>query len=100
MADPKTELKTATLIYGGMAARNWRIGKRSVTFGARDPSDGKGPQTVQVEVECADGVVVQPAGGNLARLVASGDLQVAGVRLPSIGSYQTRAQILAAEAAA
>lgn len=100
MSSDKIEMKKATIVYGGLAARSYRVGKQSINFSARDPNVNKSPQKVEIDLPIEDGMVAQPTGGNLARLVDSGEIQVLGVRLPSIGAFKSRAKLMAeAEAA-
>lgn len=56
-------------------------------------------QSETVRVAVVDGVVANPAGANLARLVANGEIfvQTSGnVRLPELRGFKTRAELLAA----
>ena len=53
-----------------------------------------GAQTLTMQVDTVDGVIVGPTGKNLARLVANNEITVSGARLPELGGWKSRETLL------
>lgn len=114
MADPKkTEIRIIRSKVGALhlaqskprvLAEGLQIGVNGQMLSFSVPVVEKGPQagtalpdSAQSEsmiVDTVDGYVAGATGKNLARLVANGEIVVSGARLPDLGAWKSRPQLL------